>query len=103
MSANTSNKTLAEIRLRIEPELKKNAVAVLGHLGLDLNQAIQSFLQKVVEVNGLPFETERPNARTRAAMAEAELRLGMSFENAESLFDALRVVPLKEGRIDRSK
>lgn len=79
----------AEVRSRIEPDLKEKSVEVLASLGLDLSDAIRLFLRKVVDENGLPFAVRKPNSTTRAAMAEAESRSGMSFDSTESLFDAL--------------
>ena len=89
MHVNTSTRKSAEVRSRIEPELKEKSVEVLASLGLDLSDAIRLFLRKVVDENGLPFEVRKPNATTRAAMAEAESRSGTTFENTESLFDGL--------------
>ena len=62
----------SEIRSRIEPELKDEAQAVLGRVGLNISDAIRLFLRQVVAARGLPFEVrEYPNATTQAAMLEA--------------------------------
>lgn len=96
MHVNTQVRKSAEVRSRIEPDLKEKSVEVLASLGLDLSDAIRLFLRKVVDENGLPFAVKKPNATTRAAMAEAESRSGTRFENAESLFDALEGSPKKQ-------
>jgi len=56
----------------VEPELKREAAAVLKASGLDLSTAIRLFLRSVVEQGGLPMELPRPNADTLAAIREAK-------------------------------
>lgn len=60
-----------EVRLRIELDLKKQASEILSDLGLDFSTAIRMFLRQVVEVNGIPFDIQKPNKVTIAAMEEA--------------------------------
>lgn len=79
----------AEVRSRIEPDLKEKSVEVLASLGLDLSDAIRLFLRKVVDEKGLPFAVRQPNATTVAAMVEARASSRERFETPESLFDAL--------------
>ena len=62
----------ADVRSRVEPELKREAAAVLKASGLDLSTAIRLFLRSVVEQGGLPMELPRPNADTLAAIREAK-------------------------------
>ncbi|HPW30380.1 MAG TPA: type II toxin-antitoxin system RelB/DinJ family antitoxin [Rhodoferax sp.] len=63
----------AEIRVRIEADLKKQSAEVLAAQGYDLSSAICLFLRRVVEVRRLPFEisVRKPTAKTIAAMTEA--------------------------------
>ena len=79
----------AEIRSRIEPGLKEQSAEVLASLGLDMSDAIRLFLRQVVEVQGLPFEVRKPNAKTVAAMIEAREMVTVRFGSAKALFDAL--------------
>ncbi len=66
---NTSpHRLCAEIRSRIEPDLKENATRILAYCGLNVSDAIRLFLYQVVAQNGLPFAVKAPNAVTRAAM-----------------------------------
>jgi len=46
----------AEVRYRIDVDLKARATAVLDACGLSVSDAMRLFLHKVVEVEGLPFE-----------------------------------------------
>jgi DNA-damage-inducible protein J len=61
-----------DVRSRVEPELKREAAAVLEAAGLDLSTAIRLFLRSVVETGGLPIEVPRPNAKTIAAIKAAK-------------------------------
>lgn len=82
---------IAEIRSRIEPNLKQDATRVLAACGLNLSDAIRLFLHQVVAQNGLPFaiKAPTPNAVTRAAMQEAEIGNLPSFATVQELFDDL--------------
>jgi DNA-damage-inducible protein J len=59
------------IRARVEPELKREAEAVLKALGLNASEAITLFYRQVALRRGLPFEIKLPNATTRAAIRDA--------------------------------
>ena len=62
----------ADVRSRVEPELKQEAAAILKACGLDLSAAIRLFLRSVVEQGGLPMDFPRPNPTTLAAIREAK-------------------------------
>jgi DNA-damage-inducible protein J len=79
----------AEIRSRIEPDLKKQSTEVLADLGLDLSGAIRLFLRQVVEVRGLPFEVRKPAPETVAAMIEAREMAAARYSSGKALFDDL--------------
>lgn len=59
------------IRARVEPDLKAQAEAVFGALGLTPTEAITLFYRQVTLHHGLPFEVRIPNAETQAALADA--------------------------------
>jgi DNA-damage-inducible protein J len=59
------------IRARVEPELKREAEAVLKALGLNASVAITLFYRQVALRRGLPFEIKLPNEMTRAAIRDA--------------------------------
>jgi DNA-damage-inducible protein J len=80
---------VAEIRSRIEPDLKENATRILASCGLNVSDAVRLFLRQVVAQNGLPFEVKAPNAVTRAAMEEADSDNLPRFESVQELFDDL--------------
>jgi len=45
---------------RIEPDLKEQAEAILGQLGIPMSNAIGLFLRQVVLQRGIPFEMKLP-------------------------------------------
>jgi DNA-damage-inducible protein J len=88
----------AEIRSRIEPDLKEGATRVLADCGLNISDAIRLFLRQVVVNNGLPFEVKVPNAATRAAMEEAISGSLPCFNSANELFDDLEKAAKRKAR-----
>ncbi len=42
--------------IRIEPEVKRGATAVLDELGLSMSTAVNAFLKALVREQGMPFE-----------------------------------------------
>ena len=61
-----------DIRFRVEPELKREAEAVLKTDGLDVSTAIRLFLRCVVETGRMPIAFTRPNPTTNAAIKTAK-------------------------------
>lgn len=61
----------AEIKTRTSDEVKKGATEVYARWGLSLNDAINAFLVKSIEVGGLPFDLrpEPPSYEAIAAIA----------------------------------
>ena len=75
------------VQARISPELKEQAEAILGDIGLSTAEAIRVFLQQTVNSGGLPFQptAKRPNAETQEAMEELANDGGQVFESADEL------------------
>ncbi|MBP7964222.1 MAG: type II toxin-antitoxin system RelB/DinJ family antitoxin [Caldilineaceae bacterium] len=76
------------VQARITPELKNEADAILGAIGLTTAEAIRVFLQQIVNSGGLPFQptAKRPNTETLEAMLELENGGGQMFDSVEALF-----------------
>ena len=87
-STNTATKS-ADVRLRLEPDLKDEAVRVLADVGLELSIAIRLFLKQVVANRGMPFQVGQPNAATTRAMRQADSIVKPRFGSAKELFDGL--------------
>lgn len=80
----------AQIRARMEPELKERAEAVIRDLGMTPSTAINVFYRQIALRKELPFEVSLPNEVTREAMKEAEEREGMTdADSGEELFELL--------------
>lgn len=50
----------SNVYIRVEPNVKDSAEAVLKELGLSMSNAVSIFLRQVVMQNGLPFEVKMP-------------------------------------------
>lgn len=61
----------ALVQTRIDPDVKKEATAVLAAVGLTVSDAVRLMLMRVAAEKALPFEPLVPNAETIAAMKEA--------------------------------
>ena len=78
------------ITVRLDPQVKKDAQAVLTELGLTTTQAISLFFKQVSLNKGLPFAVEIPNEQTIQAIEDGlNKRNTRTFENAEAALDYL--------------
>ena len=61
-------------QIRVDSEIKKEALTIFSALGLDMSSAVNLFLHQCVLHGGLPFSVEIPqyNKKTLEAMAEAK-------------------------------
>jgi DNA-damage-inducible protein J len=62
----------ADVRSRVELDLKNEATTIFKASGLDMSTAIRLFLFSVVEAKRLPFDLPRPNETTMAAIRAAK-------------------------------
>jgi DNA-damage-inducible protein J len=60
------------IHVRVDDKVKTQATETLEAMGLSVSEAVRLFLHRVVTDQALPFEVKVPNAKTRAAMTEAD-------------------------------
>lgn len=63
-----------QTQVRIDENLKKQAVELFGQLGLDMSSAVNIFLRQCVMRQGLPFEVGVPQYKSEVleAMEEAK-------------------------------
>lgn len=76
------------LHIRIDDETKEQATEALNAMGLSVSDAVRLLLKRIVADQAFPLELKVPNARTRAAMAEADeiaARNGARFHNADAL------------------
>jgi len=59
------------VNIRTDKRLMEQVQSVLESMGIDMTMAINLYFDQIVCRNRLPFELERPNAETRAAIEEA--------------------------------
>ena len=53
------------IHMRVEPNVKYEADAILGRLGMTTADAINIFLNQVILRHGLPFEVKLPTPKAK--------------------------------------
>lgn len=80
------------ISIRMDADLKAQAEALYGELGMNLTTAFNIFVRQSLREGGIPFRisTNVPNRETMAAMLEAE-RIAKDpsvkgFDNVDELF-----------------
>lgn len=74
-----------QMHIRVDPELKAEAEAVLNQLGLRATEFVRMALRQVVLQRALPFAVRIPNAETIAALNEPTYNL-KQFESVDDLF-----------------
>jgi DNA-damage-inducible protein J len=80
------------LHVRIPGDVKKGATKAFAAMGLTVADGIRAYLYRVNAEQRIPFELHVPNAKTRAAMKEAEEIIRQDkarFNSAEELFDDL--------------
>lgn len=66
--------TTTNINIRMDSDLKAQAYALFGELGMNLSTAFNIFVRQSIRDGGIPFEItlNQPSKDTIAAMLEAE-------------------------------
>lgn len=68
-------KKMAQINLRVDDEVKRNAERTLDDIGLSMSTAINIFLKTVVRENRIPFELSADPFYSKENMTELERRV----------------------------
>ena len=79
----------ATARALIDPEVKKQAEAILKELGLSVSKSFELFYRQVIAHRGLPFDLRIPTEETMRAIDEARRGESKSFSNTGELFEDL--------------
>ena len=87
---------MATINIRVNDEVKKEVENIFKSLGLNMSVAMNLFLKKCINENGIPFDLKVPNKETVKAMEEANQILNgdverKSYKNVDELFEDLGV------------
>jgi len=62
----------SQIRVRLEPEIKDKASAILKELGLTMSDAIAIYMRQIINKKGIPFPLRIPSDELRDAIDEYE-------------------------------
>lgn len=65
---------MAQINLRVDDDVKRNAERTLNEIGLSMSTAINIFLKTVVRENRIPFELSADPFYSKENMGELERR-----------------------------
>lgn len=85
----------ANINIRINPEIKKEAEKLFSNFGMTISDAINIFIHQSLLSEGLPFSVKlpKPNEATLAAMSEIEdfinKKTSLSPQNVDDFFKEL--------------
>lgn len=60
------------LHVRIDDQVKERAQAALEAMGLSVSDAVRLLMHRIAADQAFPLELKVPNAKTRAAMVEAE-------------------------------
>lgn len=66
---------MAQISLRVDDEIKRNAERTLNEIGLSMSTAINIFLKTVVRENRIPFELSADPFYNKTNIEELERRV----------------------------
>lgn len=68
----TAERKTAEIRVLLEPSLKKKSKKILQEIGMSESEAVRIFFRNLVNQNGFPLELRVPNEETIKAMEDVD-------------------------------
>ena len=86
----------ANLYARIEPELKNEAEAILGGLGVPVSNAINMFYRQIVIHRGLPFAVRFPERQIPNAAMMTNEKLDIEVSHGFDDIAAGRKRPLKD-------
>ena len=81
----------ASARALIDPQIKKEAEAILKDLGLSVSKSFELYYRQIIAHRGLPFELQIPNEKTMDAIENSRQGKGKTFSSTEDLFDDLGI------------
>ena len=83
----------ANLNIRVDADLKRQAEQIFSELGLNLSSAMNIFLKNAVRYGGIPFEMrlEDPNEVTARTIEDVEAgrNLRGPFDSVEALMEDL--------------
>ena len=67
----------ANVTARVQPEIKRQAEAVLDKIGLPVSVLIDTVYRQIIMTGGVPYSLTVPNLPTRDSMTDAEFNTMM--------------------------
>lgn len=86
---------MAQISLRVDDEIKRNAERTLDDIGLSMSTAITIFLKTVVRENRIPFELSADPFYSRENITELENRVA-SIRSGKTILKEHELVEVEE-------
>lgn len=86
----------SNIYVRIEPNIKEQAEAILEKLGIPMSNAVSIFLRQVVMQNGLPFEVKIPKTEPLSLFDLSEEEFNNEILKAHNDFENNRTYSFTE-------
>ena len=91
MAAKTAN-----LYVRVEPDIKEQAEAILSTLGISASNAINMFYRQIILRQGLPFDVSIPQLRPLSLNNLSEEELDAELEKGYVDIAAGRMRPARE-------
>ncbi len=81
------------INIRMDKDVKNAAEKIFNELGLNMTTAINIFLRKAIQEQGIPFDVKLniPNETTLKAIEEGKSLTSTAFSNIDDLKKALDI------------
>lgn len=67
----------ANVTARVQPEIKRQAEAVLEKIGLPVSVLIDTLYRQIIMTGGVPYSLTVPNLPTRDSMTDEQFNLMM--------------------------
>lgn len=67
----------ANVTARVQPEIKRQAEAILDKIGLPVSVLIDTLYKQIIMTGGVPYSLTVPNLPTRDSMTDAEFNAMM--------------------------
>ena len=81
----------ASARSLIDPQIKKEAEAILKELGLSVSKSFELYYRQIIAHRVLPFELQIPNEKTMKAIENSRQGKGKTYPSTQDLFDDLGI------------
>ena len=85
----------ATIQVRIDPKTKRAAAKIFADLGMDISTGMKVYLNKVIEMEGIPFPVQKkkflgyPSKEAFEKERDWALKHGKRYNSAKEAIDAL--------------